>query len=494
MGATGPTLRLVHVEPSSTAALLEFVPANPGLRYTVETSPGLAVGSWTALPSENITANRSSWSCVDDAATGTSGFYRIRVSPQRPEAIDIRTDVQPRLFWDEKIRANVIHPAKADDRESFFSNVRKRTMPALYDMLDNRGVSPASLDQAGREILATGIATDVGDVFAKITDGSFFPTAMDYGPCAYLSKDTPDAFAYRAYAERYLEALFALNFDFDKITDSQDLGPREKLYAMGVLYDWLCLGSANELGREVLRQTLGPLQDGSPALIQGINDRWGFFTHPYASCGHARYANEETMRVPPGYGTFPSSGDAFRTSFFIPTHGSHLLLSNSPAAEWLYFGRRRRRSDRAIPRSLRQESRHLPALPPRQRAARDRAESAKRAKDRPPHRRRAPRRHRRVPECDKHHAPTEGQYQWGVPNVRSRRARLSPEFPGKPLASPLIASRRDSGLPNQPARLFRAVNSPPRHARLSLDSNPPTKQPPTSAIRITRTSLTKHHV
>ncbi len=413
--ASGTPLRVVQVETNPAAALLEFTPAAPGLRYTVESSPNLAAGTWSALKADTVTANGSNWTCVDAAAEGASRFYRLRISHQSPETIDIRTQ-QPRLFWSTRIAANVYHADKTADFDDFFGNVHKK--------MHHLPATPAALDVAA-------IDAEMRAMVANISNGSFFRPAMDYGLCAFLSQDTADANApaYRAYAESFLKALCARQLPC--LPGADDLGPREKLYAMGVLYDWLRLDSSTTLGATVHEQTLN--------LIGAIDKAWGYFSQPYDSGGHERYANEcalaallaihhgitaetrqdlrdsyfkwlgtivrnwrerfnptqawmsgdsghgmgwaygpeyttiepavmwdnatgeerwtgdwlrqralfqvygarnkandETVRNNQAYGTFPYSGDAFSTAFFIPNHGAHLLLGDSPAGLWLY--------------------------------------------------------------------------------------------------------------------------------------------------------------
>ena len=274
--AAGTTLKIAPPPSGVSSTELKFSPVFSDFRYTVETAPDLTAGTWTPLAANTITANGSTWTCIDPQGTNSRKFYRVSVSAQDAKGLAI-SDEQPRLFWngnDGKIAGNIA--AKPDDRRLFFGNVRKTRMVSLPK--DSDPFSQVTITPG----LLAAITAEMQTSVASNTSGEFFRPAMDYGLCAFLSRNTDYAPVYRAYAEEYLAALCARGLPCDP--DADDLGPREALYAMGVLYDWLGLDSSTTLGTTVHKQTLN--------LIGAIDKVWGYFSQPDDSGGHGRYANE----------------------------------------------------------------------------------------------------------------------------------------------------------------------------------------------------------
>lgn len=255
------TLKVFRATEGTSEARLAFGPIFSDHAYTVETCTDLASANWTALAPDRVTDIGGQRALTETPVTDTRKFYRVTINSQPPEFLSIRSD-QPRLFWNSRIATNV--SAKPSDSDGFFYNVRKKMMnfPAAPDELDTNA-----------------IIAEMQELVTNNTSGEFFNTAMGYGLCAFLSEGTDYAPAYRAYAESFLAALCARTFT----QSDNDLGPREKLYALGVLYDWLFLDASTELGRTVHQQILGLLGD---------LEAWQTcFSNPHFSGGHGRYAN-----------------------------------------------------------------------------------------------------------------------------------------------------------------------------------------------------------
>lgn len=239
-----------------------FGPILSDYAYTVETTAELTAPVWTALPANRPIDLGGKRFVADSTAPDARRFYRVRVAAQPPEQLQVGT-AQPRLFWNPQIAANVT--AKTSDRDKFFANLRRTRMA-------NFPATPAALDRAA-------IAAETQAAVAGNNGTAYATTAMGYGLGAFLCANTADAPAYRTYAETYLAALCARTFT----TAEGDSGPREKLFAMGLLYDWLALDGTSALDRSVHRQTLDTLQ--------AVDDSWKYFTQPSYSGGHSRYAN-----------------------------------------------------------------------------------------------------------------------------------------------------------------------------------------------------------
>ena len=258
------TLKIIPAAEGVIDARLTFGPILSGYAYTVETCPNLAAANWTALAPDQVTDIGGQRALIDAPLVDVRKFYRVTVTSQPPALLQVRL-TQPRLFWNSQIAANV--GAKPSDSDDFFYNVRKRKMKKFP-------ASPAALN-------TTAIAAEMQAMVSNNTSGAFFDTAMDYGLCAFLSQGTAFAPAYRAYAESFLAALCARTFT----PDEGDLGPREKLYSLGVLYDWLTLDASTALGRTVHQKVLDGLQS-----IDADPD-YEYFSRPCYSGGHDRYAN-----------------------------------------------------------------------------------------------------------------------------------------------------------------------------------------------------------
>ena len=266
--AAGTSLKLVPPPRVDGGTRVEFGPALSAYRYTVETSTNLAAGTWTALPSTALTANGDTWTCVASAADVSRKFYRVNVSKQSPETLQIRPE-QPRLFWNPQIAANVTRSDKAADRERFLAFVRRQRM-GIPDSTDP--TSPLDL---------TAIRLAMQSRIESRPNGEFAFDAMSYGLSAYLSRITGSPYAplHKAYTVAFLEALLDKPFTFF----TGDLGSRDKLYAIGVLYDWLGTDLTADLRHRVHVQTV--------QLLDDLEEEYHFFTRPYYSGGHSRYAD-----------------------------------------------------------------------------------------------------------------------------------------------------------------------------------------------------------
>lgn len=83
----------------------------------------------------------------------------------------------------------------------------------------------------------------------------------------------------QAYARQYVESLLAISFPD---TDPNDGPPRDRLYALGLFYDWL-YDSLDAASRARVRR----------AILDQIDDldrRWAFFRQPLSTGGHSRWA------------------------------------------------------------------------------------------------------------------------------------------------------------------------------------------------------------
>ncbi|HQF39714.1 MAG TPA: heparinase II/III family protein [Opitutaceae bacterium] len=266
--AAGTAVKMVAPLSGDNGTELEFGPVRSGYRYTVETSTNLAAGTWTALPADALTANGDTWTCVAPAGDVSRRFYRINLSEQSPETLHIRTK-QPRLFWNPQIAANVIRAEKAADRDRFLAFVRRQRM-GIPDGTDPAApLDPAAIRKAMR------------DRVEARPNGEFAFDAMSYGLSAHLARITGSPYAahHKAYTVAFLEALLEKQFEFF----TGDLGSRDKLFALGVIYDWLGAELPADLRRQVHSQAV--------QLLDDLEREYHFFTRPYFSGGHSRYAD-----------------------------------------------------------------------------------------------------------------------------------------------------------------------------------------------------------
>ncbi len=266
--AAATTVAITPAVEDTEQARLVFGPIVSGYAYTVETCSDLAAANWTALEPDQLTDIGGKRALTDPTATNTHKFYRVSVTAQPPAQLRIRTD-QPRLFWNPQIAANVYRSDKATDRERFLSFVRRQRM----DIPD--GTDPAlPLDPAA-------IRLAMQSRIQSRPNGEFAFDAMSYGLSAFLARTTGSPFAahHQAYTEAYLEALLDRPFSFF----TGDLGPRDKLFALGVIYDWLGTELPAELRHSVHLEAIDLLDD--------IEATWHSYSSAQFSGGHSRYAN-----------------------------------------------------------------------------------------------------------------------------------------------------------------------------------------------------------
>lgn len=280
LGADNAAIAAVATVAANTAVMMEPARESPGnarfvfgpivsdYAYTVETCSDLAAANWIALKPDQLTDIGGRRALNSPTSIDARRFYRVNVTVQPPAQLHIRTD-QPRLFWNPQIASNVYRSDKATDRERFLSFVRRQRMGIPDNTDPTVPLDPAAIRLAMQSRIQSR------------PNGDFAFDAMSFGLSAYLARTTGSPFAahHHAYTVAYLEALLERPFSFF----TGDLGPRDKLFALGVIYDWLGADLPAELRHSVHLKAIDLLDD--------IDATWHPYSSPQFSGGHSRYAN-----------------------------------------------------------------------------------------------------------------------------------------------------------------------------------------------------------